>query len=312
MEFREFGSSGLRVSVVGLGCNNFGGRIDIETSRDVVHRALDLGITFFDTADVYGNRGGSEECLGRLLGPHRRREVVIATKFGMPMRDGAPERDASSGYVAQALEASLKRLNTDYIDLYQIHYPDPATPIEETLTALDRLVREGKVRHVGCANFRVWELVDGVRTADSLGLSRFVSCQNEYSLLVPDAEQEMMPMCANFGVGFLPYYPLAGGLLTGKYRRGAPMPAGARLTGNARMSERYLTERNWTRVERFERFARERGRALVELAFAYLLACDVIPSVIAGATTPGQVEANVNASSWRLTAEDVEAIEALY
>jgi aryl-alcohol dehydrogenase-like predicted oxidoreductase len=311
MEFRRFGSSGIEVSATGLGCNNFGGRIDFEASRRVVHKALDLGVTFFDTADAYGNRGGSEEYLGRILGP-RRSDVVIATKFGLPMSDGAPERDASSRYIARAVEASLKRLNTDYIDLYQIHYPDPATPIEETVTALDQLVRQGKVRHIGCANFRVWELVDAMRTADSLGLTRFVSCQNEYSLLVADAEQEMLPMCANFRVGFVPYYPLAGGLLTGKYRRGAALPTGSRLTVNARMGERYLTERNWRLVERFEAFARSRGRALADLAFAYLLACDVIPSVIAGATSPDQIEANVAASSWRLTADDVAAIEALY
>jgi aryl-alcohol dehydrogenase-like predicted oxidoreductase len=311
MEFRRLGPSDLRVSVTGLGCNNFGGRIDFAASRAVVHKALDLGVNFFDTADTYGERGLSEEYLGKIVGP-RRADVIIATKFGLPMSDGAPERNASSRYVMTAVEASLKRLNTDWIDLYQIHFPDPATPIEETLSALDQLVRQGKVRHVGIANFEIWQLVDAVRTARGLGLAVPVSLQHQYSLLVQDAEQELLPMAANFGMGFLPYYPLAGGFLTGKYRRGVPLPEGTRLATTKRLAERYVTERNWTLIEKLTAFAAARGHTLVDLAFAWLLAPTVVSSVIAGATTPDQVAMNVNAAAWTLTAEDMDAVDALF
>jgi aryl-alcohol dehydrogenase-like predicted oxidoreductase len=309
MDMRALGASGIAVSAIGLGSNNFGGRVGLEASRRVIHAALDRGITFFDTADVYGERGGSEDILGKVLGP-RRRDVVIATKFGMAMGEGL--QGASSQYVARAVDASLKRLGTDYIDLYQIHYPDPETPIEETLSALDVLVREGKVRAIGCANFAIFQLVDGSRTSNSHGLARFVSCQNEYSLLNREVEQEILPIVAAYGMGFLPYYPLAGGFLTGKYRRDAAMPQGARLTANKRQAERTMTERNWRLVDKFSAFAEARGHTLGELAIAWLLSRSVIPSVIAGATTPEQVEANVRAASWTLSAEDVDAIDELY
>lgn len=311
MEFRGFGSSGIEVSVTGLGCNNFGGRIDFEASRRVVHKALDLGVNFFDTADTYGERGLSEAYLGKILGP-RRRDVVIATKFGLPMSDGAPERNASSRYVMTAAEASLRRLGTDWIDLYQIHFPDPQTPIEETLMALDQLVRQGKVRHVGLANFEIWQLVDAVRTARDLGLSVPVSLQHQYSLLVQDAEQELLPMVANFGMSFLPYYPLAGGFLTGKYRRGAALPEGTRLATTKRLADRYVTERNWNLIEKLTAFAKAREHTLLDLAFAWLLAHDPVSSVIAGATKPEQVEANVAAAAWTLTADDMDAVDALF
>jgi aryl-alcohol dehydrogenase-like predicted oxidoreductase len=311
VEYRPLGASGLALSATGLGCNNFGGRIDFEASRRVVHKALDLGVNFFDTADTYGERGRSEEYLGRILGP-RRADVIVATKFGLPMRDDSPERDASSRYVMAAAEASLKRLNTDWIDLYQVHFPDPCTPIEETLTALDQLVRDGKVRHVGLANFEIWQLVDAVRTARGLGLSVPVSLQHQYSLLVQDAEQELLPMAANFGMGFLPYYPLAGGFLTGKYKRGAPLPEGTRLATTKRLADRYVTERNWGVIEKLTAFAAARGHTLLELAFAWLLAQGPVASVIAGASAPEQVTANVAAGCWTLTAGDMDAIDALF
>lgn len=311
MEFRELGSSGLRVSAAGLGCNNFGGRIDFEATRRVVHKALDLGINFFDTADTYGDRGRSEEYLGKILGP-RRDQVVIATKFGLPMSDGARPRNASSRYVVSAIEASLRRLGTDYVDLYQIHFPDLDTPIEETLTALDALVHQGKIRYIGCANFEIWQIVDAVRTAKSLGLAGLVSCQNQYSLLVQDAEQEILPAADNFRLGFLPYYPLAGGFLTGKYRRGEPMPEGSRLNTVKRLADRYLTERNWRLIEKLEALATARGHTLLDLAFAWLLAHRPVSSVIAGATKPEQVEANAKATAWVLSTEDMDAVDRVF
>jgi aryl-alcohol dehydrogenase-like predicted oxidoreductase len=317
VEFRFIGNSGIKVSVAGLGCNNFGGRIDFAATERVVHKALDLGINFFDTADTYGGggsggaKGASEEYLGKILGPCRR-EVIIASKFGLPMNDGASERNASSHYVVNALEASLKRLNTDYIDLYQVHFPDPATPIEETLTALDALVRQGKVRAVGIANFEIWQLVDAVRTAKSLGLAVPISLQHQFSLLVRDAEQELLPMVANFGMGFLPYYPLAGGFLTGKYLRDVALPAGSRLATTKRLADRYITERNWNLIEKLTVFAEERGHNLVDLAFAWLLGHDVMASVIAGASMPEQVASNVAAAQWTLSTEEMDAVEELY
>jgi aryl-alcohol dehydrogenase-like predicted oxidoreductase len=315
MELRPLGRSGLSLSVTGLGCNNFGGRIDFEATRRVIHKALDLGVNFFDTADTYGGNGGergrSEEYLGRILGP-RRSEAIIATKFGLPMSGNARPRNASSRYVMAAVEASLKRLGTDYIDLYQVHFPDPDTPIEETLTALDALVRQGKVRHIGCANFEIWQLIDAVRTAKDLGLAGPVSCQNQYSLLVQDAEQEILPAAASFNLGFLPYYPLAGGFLTGKYRKDAPLPAGTRLASTKRLAERYVTERNWRLVEKLEAFVASRGRTLLELAFAWLLAHAPVSSVIAGATGPEQVEANAKAAEWTLSTEDMDAVERAF
>ena len=254
MEFRPLGSSGIDVSVAGLGCNNFGGRIDFDATRRVIHKALDLGVNFFDTADTYGERGLSEEYLGKVLGS-RRGEVVIATKFGLPMAKDAPERNASSAYVMTAVEANLKRLSTDYIDLYQIHFPDSATPIDETLMALDTLVRQGKVRAIGVANFEIWQLVDAVRTAKNLNVAVPVSLQHQFSLLIRDAEQELMPMASNFGMGFLPYYPLAGGFLTGKYRRDQALPEGTRLATTKRLADRYVTDRNWTLIEKLTAFA---------------------------------------------------------
>jgi aryl-alcohol dehydrogenase-like predicted oxidoreductase len=310
MKIRNLGRSGLQVSLVGLGCNNFGGRLDLAATRKVVHRALDLGITLFDTADIYGERGRSEEYLGESLGD-RRKDIVLATKFGMAMDDAGIRKGASRRYILSAVEASLKRLKTDWIDLYQLHQPDPLTPIEETLRALGDLIRQGKVRYVGCSNLPAWQVVDALWTAKHAGLDRFVCCQDEYSLVVREPERELVPMMERHGLGLLPYFPLASGLLSGKYKRHASMPAGARLTETKRLADRYLTEANWRIVERLEDFCARRGRTLLELAFSWLAARPTVASVIAGATQPEQVEANVRAVEWNLSPEDLAEIDRL-
>ena len=302
MELRKIGGSDLRVSAVGLGCNNFGVRCDFEQSRAVVEQAIASGITLFDTADSYGNRGGSEEFLGRILGPQRR-NVVIATKFGSPMDDAGLEKGASRRYVMLAVEASLKRLKTDWIDLYQLHRPDPATPIEETLRALDDLVRQGKVRYVGASNFTAAD----VRTADAVArtqkLQRFISMQNEYSLLSRDVECELIPALRACELGLLPYFPLASGLLTGKYHPGH-VPDGSRLATPRPHERVFITNTDWPAVARLEQFARSRDRTLLELAFGWLLVQPAVASVIAGATRPEQIIQNVKAATRRLTVQD--------
>jgi aryl-alcohol dehydrogenase-like predicted oxidoreductase len=310
VELRTLGRSGLQVSVVGLGCNNFGGRIDLEASRRVMHKALDLGITLFDTADVYGERGGSETCLGQILGD-RRKDIVLATKFAMPMDDAGTLKGASRRYVMSAVEASLKRLKTDWIDLYQVHRPDPQTPIEETLRALDDLVRHGKVRYIGCSNYAAWQVVEAQFTARQIGSNAFISCQDEYSLLVRALEKDSMLAMQAHGLGLLPYFPLASGLLTGKYRRNAPRPQGARLSYMQNLADRYLTDANWTAVEKLDEFCRERSRNLVQLAFSWLAQRPTVASVIAGATKPEQVEQNVAAVGWSLTSDDLAEIDRL-
>ncbi len=310
MKTRSVGNSDLQVSVVGLGCNNLGGRIDLEASREVVHKALDLGITLFDTADGYGNRGGSERALGEILGA-RRKNVVLATKFGVQMDDAGLLKGASRSYIPRALEASLRRLKTDWIDLYQVHWPDPKTPVEETLRALDDLVRQGKVRYIGCSNFAGWQAVEAQWTARHHGLAAFISCQNEYSLLVRDADRELLPAMQAYGLGLLPYFPLASGMLSGKYRRGAPVPKGLRFDIMPQLAERFLTDANWTIVGRLEAFARARGRTPVELAFSWLAARPAVASVIAGATRPEQVEQNAAAVGWSLTADELAEIDRI-
>jgi aryl-alcohol dehydrogenase-like predicted oxidoreductase len=310
MKQRTLGKSGLQVSLVGLGCNNFGGRIDLEASRKVVHKALDLGITLFDTADIYGERGGSETILGQVLG-ERRKAIVLATKFGMPMDDAGILKGASRRYILSEVEASLRRLKTDWIDLYQLHTPDPLTPIEETLRTLEDLVRQGKVRYIGCSNLPAWQVVESLWTSRHLGINAFVSCQDEYSLLVRDPERELLPAMEAYGLGLLPYFPLASGLLSGKYKRNKPMPDGARLTTTQRLADRYLNDANWQIVERLEEFCAKRGRSLLELAFGWLAARPGLSSVIAGATRPEQVEQNVKAVDWVLTPEDLEEIDSL-
>lgn len=310
MEIRNLGKSGLRVSAIGLGCNNFGGRLDLEATRTVIHAAFDQGITLFDTADVYGDRGGSETLMGDVLGTMRK-DIVLATKFCMPMADDGAKQGASRRYIVSAVEASLRRLKTDYIDLYQQHRQDPLTPIEETLRALDDLIRAGKVRYIGCSNFPAWTMVEAQWTAKSEGLNPFVSCQDEYSLVVREAEKDLVPAARAYGMGLLPYFPLASGLLTGKYRRNASMPSGARLTQTQRLADRYLNDRNWEISEKLVDFAESRGHSALELAFSWLLSQAPVASVIAGATKPEQVAQNVKAGNWIMTSADLTEIDAI-
>ncbi|HET6607717.1 MAG TPA: aldo/keto reductase [Rhodopila sp.] len=310
MEIRNLGQSGLRVSSIGLGCNNFGGRIDDAVTKAVIHKALDLGITLFDTADVYGERGGSETLMGRILGENRKR-IVLATKFGMPMDDTGEKQGAARRYIMKAIEDSLRRLQTDYIDLYQMHQTDPRTPIEESLRALDDLVRQGKVRYVGCSNFPAWQMVDAAWTAKTSGLNAFVSCQDEYSLVHRDPEAQLLPAARRLGLGLLPYFPLASGLLSGKYRRNVALPEGTRLASTQRLADRYLTDRNWIITEKLGDFVQSRGRTMLELAFSWLLAQAPVASVIAGATRPEQLEQNVKAGAWHLTSDDLAEINRL-
>ncbi len=303
MRTRRLGSSDLDVTVVGLGCNNFGGRIDEEASRAVIDAALDAGVTFFDTADVYGNRGGSEEIIGRALGS-RRDQVVLGTKFGHDLGDGETAR-GSRPYIRKAIEASLRRLQTDRIDLYQYHRPDGVTPIDETLGALHELVQEGTVRAIGSSNFTAAMVEDAHTTARGGVLTPFASEQSEYSWLARGAEDELLPACERLGVGFIPYFPLASGLLTGKYRRGEPAPEGTRLHG------RELDEAKLDRVERLEAFAGERDATLLEVAIGGLLAQPAVVSVIAGATKPEQVRANALAGNWEPADEELAALRSL-
>jgi aryl-alcohol dehydrogenase-like predicted oxidoreductase len=310
MEIRNLGQSGLRVSSIGLGCNNFGGRIDEAATKAVIHKALDLGITLFDTADVYGERGGSEEVMGRILGDDRKR-IVLATKFANPMDDSGEMVGGSRRYIMSAIEDSLRRLKTDWIDLYQMHRTDPRTPIEESLRALDDLIRQGKVRYIGCSNFPAWQMTDAAWTARVAGLNGFVSCQDEYSLVHRTPEAELLPAAQKLGFGLLPYFPLASGLLTGKYRRNTPLPAGTRLAATQRLADRYLTEPNWATAERLGDFAEAHGRTMLELAFSWLLARRPVASVIAGATRPDQLEQNVKAGDWVLTAGELAEIDRI-
>jgi aryl-alcohol dehydrogenase-like predicted oxidoreductase len=306
MRYRPMGDSGLIVSVVGLGCNAFGVRADADTSRATVEAAIDQGITLFDTSDTYG-RGTSETLLGAALAG-RRADVVVATKFGMDMQ-GANGPDwgsrGSRRYVRKAVEASLSRLGTDWIDLYQLHEPDPVTPIEETLAALDGLVAEGKVRYVGSSNLTGWQVVDADWVARTSGFERFVSAQNKYSLYDRSAEADLVPACLHAGVGILPYFPLEYGLLTGKYRRGQPAPPGSRLAAQSARLERA----DFDRIEALERFAADRGIGVLDVAVGGLAAQPAVASVIAGATHPDQVAANVRAGSWQPTPADLAALD---
>lgn len=312
MQKRFLGHSGLEVSAVGLGCNNFGGMIrslDLEASRAVIHAALDAGITLLDTSDSYGVAGGSETVLGEVLGD-RRKDVVLATKFASPLnREKSTRYNASRGYIMRVVEDSLRRLRTDWIDLYQYHFPDPHTPIEETMRALDDLVRQGKVRYLGCSNLAAWQLVDAAWTARHFGYDRLLSTQAEYSLLARDAETSLFPALRASRMTLLPYFPLASGLLTGKYRKGQPLPEGTR------MSMAYfrggMTEARMETIERLIGFAEARGRTILELAFSWLLAQPIVTSVIAGATRVEQVTANAQAADWTLDAADLAGIDAI-
>jgi aryl-alcohol dehydrogenase-like predicted oxidoreductase len=294
------------VSVVGLGCNNFGRRIDLAQTRAVVRAALDAGITLFDTADIYGE---SEDFLGEVLGTERD-GIVLATKFGMPMQGKlGPDWDArgSRRYIRTAVESSLRRLQTDWIDLYQMHAPDRKTPIAETLAALQELVTEGKVRYIGCSNFNGWQVADADWTARAGGMAPFISAQNDYSLIQRHAEAELLPACERFGLGVLPFYPLANGLLTGKYSRGHAAPEGTRLASR----DGVLTDANFDKVDALQGYADERDISLLDVAIGGLAAKPAVASVIAGATKPEQVNANVAAGLWRPSRDDLAALNAL-
>jgi aryl-alcohol dehydrogenase-like predicted oxidoreductase len=309
VESRNLGRSGVKASLVGLGCNNFGMKIDLAASRAVIDAALDAGINFFDTADMYGN-GKSEEFLGEVL-VGRRNRVVLATKFGgMAFAGRTGERFGAREYVRKCVEASLARLRTDHIDLYQMHYPDPQTPVAETLGALSELVNEGKVRAIGCSNFTGPQLDESAARGAEKGGARFETAQNEWSLLVRGAEADVIPACDKHGLSQLPYFPLASGVLTGKYKRGQDAPAGSRI---AVMSyfKGALSDANLTKVEALEKFASARGRRLLELAFSWLASHPCVGSVIAGATTPEQVRANAQAADWRLTKDELAEIDRL-
>jgi aryl-alcohol dehydrogenase-like predicted oxidoreductase len=311
MQLRRLGTSGLTVSVVGLGTNNFGMKLDDEGCREVLDAALEAGITLIDTADSYGQ---SEARLGALL-KGRRDDVVLATKFGSDVRrmgndNGADwEARGSRRYIKRAVEASLTRLQTDWIDLYQLHRPDPATPIEETLSALDDLVREGKVRYVGSSNFSGFETAHAEWTSRTRGFERFISAQNEYSLLKTGVERHLVPALQEYGIGMLPYFPLSSGLLTGKYRRGQDIPQGSRV--EAWGMGGLLTDAMFDRLEALEAFGKERGRSLLDVAMSGLAARPTVASVIAGATSAEQVRQNVAACEWQLSAEDIEALGKL-
>jgi len=309
MDYRRVGTSGLKVSEIGLGCNNFGGRLDQAGTTAVVHAALDAGITLFDTADIYGGTK-SEVMLGEALGD-KRKDIVLATKFAGPLGVGPNGKGGSRRYVLEACEASLKRLGTDYIDLYQMHFPDADTPIEETLGALDDLVSAGKVRYIGCSNFTGWQIADADWIARSEHMTRFVSAQNNFSLLERNLEREVVPAAERFGLGILPFFPLASGLLSGKYKRGEGAPEGTRLAAMGARAAQALSDKNFDKVEKLTGWAEERGHTILDLAFAWLLGHPSVPSVIAGATKPEQVTANVATSSWKLTPAEVAEVTKL-
>jgi aryl-alcohol dehydrogenase-like predicted oxidoreductase len=305
MRTRRLGNDGPEVSVVGLGCNNFGGRVDLEGTRAVVDAALAAGITLLDTADIYGDKGGSESFLGEVLAG-RRDSVVVATKFGGDMGDGTEAR-GSRDYIRTAVDASLQRLRTDHIDLYQYHTPDNMTPFAETFGALDELVREGKVRYVGHSNLDAAQVEEVDALAREHGWARPVSAQNQYSLLRREAEEALLPACERLGLGVLPYFPLASGLLTGKYRRGQPRPEGTRLATR----DEVFTDEAFDRVEALEAFAAERGITVLEVAIGGLLGQPAVTSVISGATKPEQVRSNATAGEWQPSEDDLAALDAI-
>jgi aryl-alcohol dehydrogenase-like predicted oxidoreductase len=309
VEYRSLGNSGLQVSVVGLGCNNFGGRVDAAGTAAVIDKCIDMGITLFDTADLYGG-GKSEEFMGPALKPHRR-NVVIATKAAGPMGEGPYWRGLSRKYLIEAVESSLRRLGTDYIDLFQVHFPDPKTPIEETLRTLDDLVKSGKVRYIGNCNFFGWQVVEADWISRTEHLTRFISAQNEYNLLQRNIETELAPAALKYGLGVLPYFPLASGFLTGKYRPNETPPEGTRLGNPNSPFGRVLNEGNFETLLKLEKFAEERGHTMIELAFSWLASKPYIASVIAGATKPEQVEQNAKAADWHLTDEEMVEVDEI-
>ncbi len=306
MEYRYLGKSGLRVSAIGLGTNNFGGRLDADAAAVVVNHALDMGVNMIDTSNSYGG-GYSEEYIGRAL-RGKRDKAIIATKVSSRVGDGPNDGGNSRQHIMSAVENSLRRLNTDYIDLYQMHWHDANVPIEETLRALDDLVRQGKARYIGCSNFTAWQVCEAEWTSRTLGVEAFVSVQPKYSIMDREIEVELVPFCAAYGIGILPYYPLANGFLTGKYRRGQPAPDGTRL---AESDRGLFTDANFDLLERLEVFCEERGHSVLELAFAWLLANSAVSSVIAGATRAEQIVANARAADWSLTADEVAEVNGI-
>ena len=309
MEFRRLGKSGFKVSEIGLGTNAFGSRADEQTSINIINHALELGINFIDTAELY-TQGRSEEIVGKAI-KGKRLQVVIATKFGHPRNVGSNEQGGSRNYIMKAVDSSLRRLNTDYIDLYYIHFPDTETPIEETLRALDDLVRTGKVRYIGCSNFAAWQLCEAMLTAKLHNLESFVAVQPRYNMLDRSIEREMVPCCQTYGVSVIPWGPLAAGFLTGKYRRGQEIPAGVRLANPSAIYSDILADANFDRLEKLEAFAKERGHSVGELAVAWLLSHPWLGSVIAGAMNIEQLSANVAAGSWKLSTEDTVQLDEI-
>lgn len=310
METRNLGRSGLKVSIAGLGCNNFGDRTDRAGAAKVIDAAIDAGITLFDTADYYGRRGGSETILGELLGA-RRRDIVLVTKYGLAMDDSGLMQGGSRRYINLAVEASLKRLKTDWIDVYFHHFPDPATPLDETMRALDDIVRAGKVRYIACSNMPAWQMVESAWIAEKYGTFPFIAAEDHYSLLVRGAEEQTIPVAAKYGMGLLPYFPLAGGLLTGKYKADEPFPADSRFANWGHIGSMFLNEKNWAAMGALQRFAEERGISMLSLALGWLAGNPAVSSVIAGATTAEQIVANVKALEWRPTDEDRQMIDTL-
>ncbi len=309
MEYRKLGNSGLKVSEIGLGSNTFSWIIDERTSADIINRAIDLGVNYIDTADLY-NRGGSEDFIGKAI-KGKRYQLIVATKFGRKMGEGPNDRGGSRYYIMRAVEASLKRLQTDYIDLYQMHEPDPGTPIEETLHALDDLVKTGKVRYIGTSNFSAWQICEALGISRMYNLNSFITEQPLYNLLNRKIEAELVPFAISHNIGIIPWGPLAGGFLTGKYRKGEKIPSDYRLASGIPIYGKLFTDSNWDMLAKLEKFATERGHSAGELAIAWLLAKPWVATVIAGARKIDQVPANVAASEWKLTAQEVAQIDAI-
>jgi len=295
---------------VGLGTNNFGARMDAQQSERVVRQAVESGITLIESSNSYGN-GLSEEYIGKAI-QGIRDKLIVATKVSSAIGTGPNQRGTSRKHILTELDKALKRFGTDYIDLYQIHRPDTRTPVEEMMRTLDDLVHQGKVRYIGCSNFPAWQVAEAIFTSKMLNLESFISVQPEYSMLNRDAEKELIPFCRKYGLGVLPYYPLASGFLTGKYRRGEPLPAGTRLAGRpAAQNEQVLSDKNFDLLERLESYAAQRGHTMVELAIAWLLATPAMGSVIAGATKPEQVVANAKAADWQMTPEEKQEVDRI-
>ena len=310
MQYRKLGNSGLDISTVGIGTNNFGRRMDLNATQKVIHKAIDLGINFFDTSNTYGNQL-SEEYIGKTITKDIRKNIIIATKFGMDM-GGVPNNiGASRKHILEQVDDSLKRLNSDYIDLYQIHVPDPHTPILETLTTLNDLVRSGKVRYIGCSNFAGWQIAQAMETSRKESLEAFVSNQPEYSMLNRSIETEILPACENYKLGILPFFPLANGFLTGKYKRNQPPPSGTRLSESAESANAYFTSKNFDIIEKLEQLANDASHTVTELAISWLLSNNNVSSVISGATKTSQLEINANAADWDLETDVLDEIEII-